>query len=109
MLSTPWSRRMGLRVPILNAPMGGVAGLLQVEGVDKPAVRVPIQPLRMIERLVEDPYRLDVLERRQVLAAEDQDLVGPEGLPQRLRRGGGQRGLCRDEFEWVFRMGGYLL
>jgi nitronate monooxygenase len=26
MLSTPWSRRMGLRVPILNAPMGGVAG-----------------------------------------------------------------------------------
>jgi nitronate monooxygenase len=26
MLSTPWSRGMGLRVPILNAPMGGVAG-----------------------------------------------------------------------------------
>lgn len=26
MLSTPWSRKMGLRVPILNAPMGGVAG-----------------------------------------------------------------------------------
>ncbi len=26
MLSTPWSRRMSLRVPILNAPMGGVAG-----------------------------------------------------------------------------------
>ncbi len=26
MLSTPWSRRMGLRVPVLNAPMGGVAG-----------------------------------------------------------------------------------
>jgi nitronate monooxygenase len=26
MLSTPWSRRMGLRVPILNAPMGDVAG-----------------------------------------------------------------------------------
>ena len=26
MLSTPWSRRMGLRVPIVNAPMGGVAG-----------------------------------------------------------------------------------
>lgn len=26
MLSTPWSRDMGLRVPILNAPMGGVAG-----------------------------------------------------------------------------------
>jgi nitronate monooxygenase len=26
MLSTPWSARMGLRAPILNAPMGGVAG-----------------------------------------------------------------------------------
>jgi hypothetical protein len=26
MLSTPWSLRMGLRVPIVNAPMGGVAG-----------------------------------------------------------------------------------
>jgi nitronate monooxygenase len=26
MLSTPWSRSFGLRVPILNAPMGGVAG-----------------------------------------------------------------------------------
>lgn len=26
MLSTPWSRRFGLRVPIVNAPMGGVAG-----------------------------------------------------------------------------------
>jgi nitronate monooxygenase len=26
MLSTPWSQRMGLRVPIVNAPMGGVAG-----------------------------------------------------------------------------------
>ncbi len=26
MLSTPWSRSIGLRVPIVNAPMGGVAG-----------------------------------------------------------------------------------
>ncbi len=26
MLSTPWSRRIGLRAPIVNAPMGGVAG-----------------------------------------------------------------------------------
>ncbi|MEZ0366186.1 NAD(P)H-dependent flavin oxidoreductase [Mycobacterium sp. pUA109] len=26
MLSTPWSRSLGLRVPIVNAPMGGVAG-----------------------------------------------------------------------------------
>ncbi|WP_328396255.1 NAD(P)H-dependent flavin oxidoreductase [Nocardia sp. NBC_00416] len=26
MLSTPWSRETGLRVPIVNAPMGGVAG-----------------------------------------------------------------------------------
>lgn len=26
MLSTPWSREMGLRVPVVNAPMGGVAG-----------------------------------------------------------------------------------
>lgn len=26
MLSTPWTREMGLRVPIVNAPMGGVAG-----------------------------------------------------------------------------------
>jgi hypothetical protein len=25
MLATSWSRRMGLRVPIVNAPMGGVA------------------------------------------------------------------------------------
>lgn len=25
-LSTPWSRAMGLRVPVVNAPMGGVAG-----------------------------------------------------------------------------------
>ena len=25
-LSTPWSREMGLRAPIVNAPMGGVAG-----------------------------------------------------------------------------------
>src|ERR1700734_3643790 len=26
MLSTPWSRELGLRAPIVNAPMGGVAG-----------------------------------------------------------------------------------
>lgn len=26
MLSTAWSTAMGLRVPIVNAPMGGVAG-----------------------------------------------------------------------------------
>ena len=26
MLSTPWSQSLGLRVPIVNAPMGGVAG-----------------------------------------------------------------------------------
>src|ERR1700691_3111666 len=26
MLSTPWSRAMELQVPIVNAPMGGVAG-----------------------------------------------------------------------------------
>src|SRR6516165_1826948 len=26
MLTTPWSRSFGLRVPIVNAPMGGVAG-----------------------------------------------------------------------------------
>ena len=26
MISTPWSRSLGLRAPILNAPMGGVAG-----------------------------------------------------------------------------------
>lgn len=26
MLSTPWSRQMGLRLPVVNAPMGGVAG-----------------------------------------------------------------------------------
>ncbi|RUP02987.1 MAG: nitronate monooxygenase [Mycobacterium sp.] len=26
MLATPWSRDLGLRVPIVNAPMGGVAG-----------------------------------------------------------------------------------
>lgn len=26
MLSTPWSREMGLRAPVVNAPMGGVAG-----------------------------------------------------------------------------------
>jgi nitronate monooxygenase len=26
MLSTPWSRALGLRAPIVNAPMGGVAG-----------------------------------------------------------------------------------
>ncbi|WP_156689291.1 NAD(P)H-dependent flavin oxidoreductase [Mycobacterium sp. Marseille-P9652] len=26
MLSTPWSRGFGLRVPVVNAPMGGVAG-----------------------------------------------------------------------------------
>src|SRR6201998_4917356 len=26
MLSTPWSTSVGLRVPIVNAPMGGVAG-----------------------------------------------------------------------------------
>ncbi len=26
MLSTPWSRQIGLRAPIVNAPMGGVAG-----------------------------------------------------------------------------------
>jgi len=26
MLSTPWSRSFGLRLPIVNAPMGGVAG-----------------------------------------------------------------------------------
>src|SRR6204780_1659963 len=26
MLSTPWSRAMGLGVPVVNAPMGGVAG-----------------------------------------------------------------------------------
>ena len=33
MLSTPWSRAMGLRVPIVNAPMGGVAGGRLAAGV----------------------------------------------------------------------------
>jgi nitronate monooxygenase len=33
MLSTPWSRRMGLRVPIVNAPMGGVASGRLAAGV----------------------------------------------------------------------------
>ena len=33
MLSTPWSLAMGLRVPIVNAPMGGVAGGRLAAGV----------------------------------------------------------------------------
>src|SRR5271156_1361352 len=33
MLSTPWSRAMGLRAPIVNAPMGGVAGGRLAAGV----------------------------------------------------------------------------
>src|ERR1700722_8916532 len=33
MLSTPWSRAMGLRVPIVTAPMGGVAGGRLAAGV----------------------------------------------------------------------------
>ncbi|OBK39929.1 2-nitropropane dioxygenase [Mycobacterium sp. 1245111.1] len=33
MLATPWSRAMGLRVPIVNAPMGGVAGGRLAAGV----------------------------------------------------------------------------
>ena len=33
MLSTPWSRAMGLRVPIVNVPMGGVAGGRLAAGV----------------------------------------------------------------------------
>jgi nitronate monooxygenase len=33
MLSTPWSLGMGLRVPIVNAPMGGVAGGKLAAGV----------------------------------------------------------------------------
>jgi nitronate monooxygenase len=33
MLSTPWSRAMGLRLPIVNAPMGGVAGGRLAAGV----------------------------------------------------------------------------
>src|SRR6185437_1549858 len=33
MISTPWSRAMGLRVPIVNAPMGGVAGGRLAAGV----------------------------------------------------------------------------
>jgi nitronate monooxygenase len=33
MLSTPWSRAMGLRVPVVNAPMGGVAGGLLAAAV----------------------------------------------------------------------------
>ena len=33
MLSTPWSLTMGLRVPIVNAPMGGVAGGRLAAGV----------------------------------------------------------------------------
>ncbi|HZC89232.1 MAG TPA: nitronate monooxygenase, partial [Mycobacterium sp.] len=33
MLSTPWSRGIGLRVPIVNAPMGGVAGGRLAAGV----------------------------------------------------------------------------
>ncbi|HEY6820305.1 MAG TPA: nitronate monooxygenase [Mycobacterium sp.] len=33
MLSTPWSRAMGLRVPIVNAPMGGVAAGRLAAGV----------------------------------------------------------------------------
>jgi nitronate monooxygenase len=33
MLSTPWSRAMGLGVPIVNAPMGGVAGGRLAAGV----------------------------------------------------------------------------
>jgi hypothetical protein len=43
---------------------------------------VAVDPQRVVEGLVEDPYRRHVLQRREVLAAEDQDLVGPECLPQ---------------------------
>jgi hypothetical protein len=48
---------------------------------------MPVDPQGMVEGVVEDPYRLDVLERRKILTAEDQDLVAPERLAQSLSRG----------------------
>jgi hypothetical protein len=41
----------------------------------------------VVEGHVEDPHRVHVLLRRQMLTPEDQDLVAPERLPQRLRGG----------------------
>ncbi|WP_205870942.1 nitronate monooxygenase, partial [Mycolicibacterium holsaticum] len=35
MLATDWSARMGLRVPIVNAPMGGVAGAALAAAVSR--------------------------------------------------------------------------
>ena len=69
-----------------DVPGRGVAGLVEVEHVDEAVVLVAVHPLRMVERLVEDPHRLDVRVGRQVLVAEHEHLVLPEVLAQALGR-----------------------
>ena len=65
-----------------NMPTGGSARPLQVEGIDETVAVVAVYPQWMVEGLVEDPHRLDVLVRREVLVPKYQDLMGPEGVPQ---------------------------
>ncbi|CAJ62854.1 hypothetical protein FRAAL4212 [Frankia alni ACN14a] len=65
-----------------DVPGRGAPGLLQLEVVHQPVVLVAVQPLRVVEGLVEDPYCLHVRVGREVLVAEDEDLVLPERLAQ---------------------------
>jgi hypothetical protein len=60
--------------------------MLEIEGVYQPIVWIPVQPQRVVERLIKDSHRFDMRIGRQMLVAKHQDLVPPEVLPQ---RGGG--------------------
>ena len=54
---------------------------LEIEDIRQPILRVAMPPQRVVVGFVEDPHRLDVRVRRQVLVAEHQDLMLPERLP----------------------------
>jgi hypothetical protein len=60
-----------------DVPGVGGPSRQQVEGLHKAVSFVPGLPQRVVERVVPDSHRLDLLVRQQVLVAEDQHLVPP--------------------------------
>lgn len=67
-------------------PVAGLSRFLHAVRVDEPVLGVTDRR-RVVERLVEDPYRLHLLVRREVGAPENQDLMDLELAAQRLRGG----------------------
>ncbi len=64
-------------------PCRGASCFFEIEDVHQPILRIAVQPQRMVERLIEDPHRLDMRIGRQLLVTKHQDLVPPEVLAQR--------------------------